>query len=683
MSATPRRSLGGRIFLSATLIVAGAIAVAVLLTRLLGQRIAEQAAAAELARSSSVLAAFQEQRLTQLRLIADLFGSDPYLTAYFAEAQASGDALSILDLLEERQRDLGYDFAIALDPAGRVLARTDAPGAAGEDLGDEPLLRAAREAYGAEGFLRQGDGLYQAVAVPLTADRVLVGFLITGFAVSDQAAVELRDITGSEVVYLLSGDAGTGAAASTLEAAQGAVVAQAIAGAGPPGPEEEAGRRLELAIDGQPWLALALPLAGSQGATVVALVPLDREIAPFRRLGWVFALTGLGAAALAGAALFFLSRRALAPLGELAEAAKAAAEGAYDREIRVGGSDEVGEVAGALSSLLAELREKRDMQAYMTQLARSLPGAGAGLELAADPGAPSDALTLGSGAGAAAAAPPPRAEPVAGRLLGDRFELLDVLGRGGMGVVYKARDRQLGDLVALKMLRPEVRGDAAWLERLKDELRLARRVTHPNVLRTFDFGEVDGAPFISMEYVPGLTLRDLLARSGRLPLSAGLHLARQLCRGLEAAHAKGVLHRDIKPENVLIEPSGSAKLMDFGIARPTTRPTGRTEPGSIVGTPDYLSPEQVADQEPDERSDLYAVGLVLYEMFTATLPFSGEGPVGRMATRLHVDPIPPTTRWAEMPAALEQLILRCLARNPRERFQSVSELADALEGLRG
>lgn len=156
-----------------------------------------------------------------------------------------------------------------------------------------------------------------------------------------------------------------------------------------------------------------------------------------------------------------------------------------------------------------------------------------------------------------------------GAVLGERFEIRSELGAGGMGVVYKAHDRALGELVVVKMLKQELWGDGERLERLKDELKLARKIAHPNVLRTFDFGDADGYPFISMEFVRGVTLRQILDRSGRLPLSAGLRTARRLCRGLGAAHAQGVLHRDIKPENLIIEATGNVKLMDFGIARPS------------------------------------------------------------------------------------------------------------------
>jgi serine/threonine-protein kinase len=269
-----------------------------------------------------------------------------------------------------------------------------------------------------------------------------------------------------------------------------------------------------------------------------------------------------------------------------------------------------------------------------------------------------------------------------GTLLGQRFEILSVLGAGGMGIVYKARDRELDDLVALKMLKRDLWGDPSQLERLKSEIKLARKITHPNVLRTHDFGEIDGVPYISMEYVRGVTLRYMLDQTSRLPYSAGLRLAKQLCSGLGAAHSVGVLHRDIKPENLILEPTGNAKLMDFGIARPIDRMApGQTQAGFIVGTPQYLAPEILQGQEADPRSDLYSCGIVLYEIFTGALPFDGASAMDVMVKHLREEPPPPGSRWREIPPALEAAILRCLRKDPGERYRSVPDLLRDLEAL--
>ncbi len=269
-----------------------------------------------------------------------------------------------------------------------------------------------------------------------------------------------------------------------------------------------------------------------------------------------------------------------------------------------------------------------------------------------------------------------------GAVLGGRFEIERALGAGGMGMVFKARDRELEDVVALKMLKPEVAGDQNFVVRLKSELKLARRISHPNVLRTFDFGEIDGVPYISMEYVRGVTLRELLSQSGRLPYAAGSRLMRQLAAGLAAAHAEGILHRDIKPENVILDATGNAKLMDFGLARPVTRlEDEQTQPGWIVGTPHYLAPEQIQGQQPLPASDVYACGVVAYEVFTGQRPFEGDNLVAVLQQHLNRPPLDPKQVWPDIPEPLRQLLLRCLEKDPAARPASAKELLAELERL--
>jgi serine/threonine-protein kinase len=211
-----------------------------------------------------------------------------------------------------------------------------------------------------------------------------------------------------------------------------------------------------------------------------------------------------------------------------------------------------------------------------------------------------------------------------GELFADRYEVISVLGSGGMGMVYKALDRDLDDFVALKTLLPELASDANYLEQLKEEIRLARKITHVNVLRTYDFGSFEGTAFISMEYVRGMTLRYLLQQRPHLPYSAGLRIARQLCSALGAAHSEEVIHRDIKPENLILESNGNVKLMDFGIARPVKKLDTEEAQGVFVGTPRYAAPEQMEGRRVDSRADVFACGVMMYEVFTGVAPYNGR-----------------------------------------------------------
>jgi len=262
------------------------------------------------------------------------------------------------------------------------------------------------------------------------------------------------------------------------------------------------------------------------------------------------------------------------------------------------------------------------------------------------------------------------------RSLGDRFDLLAEIGRGGMGIVYRARDRETGEIVALKILRPEIAGDAAALERFRNELRLARQITHRNVCRTYELHRFGDTAAIAMEYVDGESLRHVLRRSGPVSVRTGLEWTRQICAALHEAHAHHIAHRDLKPENVLITRDGRVKVSDFGIARSVQ--SDATQTGTITGTPAYMSPEQAQGKAVDHRSDIYSLGLVLYEMFTGRPAFQADTPLA--VAMKHIDEAPPSPRLLEpdLPARIDRAILRCLEKNPARRFQSVDDLESAL-----
>ncbi|HEX7184379.1 MAG TPA: protein kinase [Thermoanaerobaculia bacterium] len=862
-------SLGTRIFLATSLLIALSIGTAVVVTSFLIRRVARNAALESLSSSSSVQEISQAQLGERLKLLSQVFANDPYLTAYIAEASSEMDPRSVLDLLAERQGDLGFDFAILLDPGGRVVARSDQPGASGQDLSRRALVAKALADFQGTGIWQEGDRLYHAVIVPLAKDFTLLGYMVTGFAITDESAREVNAVSGADMAFVSAGEGEPKIVATTLPVATARSLSAALRSDEGLGQALRAGRQAEateLSLDGESWLGQLTPLKDAQGRPVgatVALASLERDMGAYRQIEGALVAAGLLSALLAGFLAFVMARRTLAPVRRLVTATEAARQGDYDQKIGTGRNDEVGRLAQSFDELLADLREKRDMEAYVTELSRNLPepsqgrtvvggpqsrevllmgvelrryarsAVGSGPQqtldrLAADfeqvasaisahrgqvegvmghrvlarfegegrgrramgaashilgmvpeddPAAEVDAPVIAMAAGKAVSGPvsygeqleralvglpvqqvdsllreatpgelllsrevheelreafeqagyrlaerrgvispqplyvlsarmagqltgvrglggegaPTLVAPAGvptisgispGALMGQRFEILSVLGAGGMGVVYKARDRELDDLVALKMLKREAVGDRGQLDRLKSELKLARKITHPNVLRTHDFGEIDGMPFISMEYVRGVTLRYLLDQTKRLPYSAGLRLAKQLCAGLGAAHAVGVMHRDIKPENLILEPTGNAKLMDFGIARPIKRmEAGQTEAGFIVGTPLYLSPEQLEGQEVDARADIYSTGVVLYEIFSGELPFNAPSAVEIMLKHLREPAPSPRTHWPEMPPKLEAIILRCLEKSPEARYRTVDDLQKDLETL--
>lgn len=262
----------------------------------------------------------------------------------------------------------------------------------------------------------------------------------------------------------------------------------------------------------------------------------------------------------------------------------------------------------------------------------------------------------------------------AGTVLAGRYEIVSLVGAGAMGIVYKAHDQELKVDVALKVLRSDLATDPRFVERFRRELLLARQVVHRNVVRIYDISESDGVRFLTMTFVEGESLLDLLERDGPVAVERATQFVQQLADALQHAHDAGVIHRDLKPGNILIGSDGSAYITDFGVARSVGR-SELTRAGAVVGTPDYLSPEQVAGDPVDHRGDIYALGLVFYEMLTGKLPFTGDSQEEILAQRLtgRVRDVRHTGR--DVPRFVRAAIARCLERQPSRRYQQARELA--------
>ena len=261
----------------------------------------------------------------------------------------------------------------------------------------------------------------------------------------------------------------------------------------------------------------------------------------------------------------------------------------------------------------------------------------------------------------------------------DRYEVLEEIGRGGMGVVYRVRDRETDDMLALKIIRPDLVTDTRLLERFKRELRLARRITHANVCRVHELYRTPVLVFVTMELVEGETLRSVLLRRGRMSLEECIGIARQVCAALAEAHKQGIVHRDLKPENIMLDRSGTVKVMDFGLARSVE--TVNTLTTGTLGTPAYMSPEQVEGQPVDPRTDIYALGLILYEVFTGVVAFTADTPIALVWKQVHETPLHPRILEPSLSPVLEKTVLKCLEKDPRRRYQCVEEVDKMLEEI--
>jgi eukaryotic-like serine/threonine-protein kinase len=266
----------------------------------------------------------------------------------------------------------------------------------------------------------------------------------------------------------------------------------------------------------------------------------------------------------------------------------------------------------------------------------------------------------------------------AGTVLGNRYQILQILGQGGMGAVYKARDTELDRVIALKVIRPELASNPEILQRFKQELILARQVTDRNVIRIFDLGEADGIKFITMEYVEGESLYQILRRQGKVPVNEAVEMMRQILHGLQAAHREGVIHRDLKPGNILCDAQGRIVVMDFGLAR-SLEGDGMTRTGTMMGTMEYMSPEQAQAKQVDARSDIFTVGLICYELFTGKIPFHADSVVASLLKRMQERAVPASDFDKNIPQPLSQILSKCLERDPAIRYQNVGEILHDLE----
>ena len=629
---------------------------------------------------------FQADRYKQLRLGIRVLGNDPAFKAAVANREdVAVRQATVLDMLKERGQDLKADFFIATDPDGVVIARSDRPGGAGEDLSPQEIVRKPLEGEESSTIWRQGDRLANAVAVPMQTGPSLVGVLVAGYGIDESLAGQIHKLTHSEIAYLVQD--------------QGKPPQLSVSSLGPKEPAlkaalarpEVAGKRemesFELDLAGERYIGVTIPLVTAGGETVgsaLALRSFSEETASFRKFRDSLILVSLIVMAVGLVVAYLASRRITGPVRTLVDLVERARDGSFTGAVTVNSRDEIGVLARTFNNLMTDLRQKEQMIDFLREGMTILKKGGAG-----------SATTLsGSEVTTAATAALP-AVPAGGtgrfergQLFAARYEILAEVGKGGMGIVYRARDRQLDEVVALKVLRSEaLRDDPSLLDRFKQEIKLARKITHRNVLRTHDFGEADGVSYISMEFLEGVTLKDLIKGRGALPLGVGLSIAKQMCNGLEAAHLTGVVHRDIKPQNMLILPeSGELKIMDFGIARVSEVKggegvSGLTTAGTVMGTPDYMPPEQAQGHPADFRSDIYSMGVVLFESFTGLLPFTGDTLMAIIMGHLQKAPPKPRSVNPRVPVELEAVILRCLEKDPGRRFSQVGDLQDALSAL--
>lgn len=267
-----------------------------------------------------------------------------------------------------------------------------------------------------------------------------------------------------------------------------------------------------------------------------------------------------------------------------------------------------------------------------------------------------------------------------GTILGGRYEILEEIGKGGMAHVYKAHCRLLNRTVAVKVLRGDLEGGDEFIERFNTEAQSAAGLTHPNIVSIYDVGEDKGCHYIVMEYIDGITLKEYIKKKGKIPCREAAYIAEQICAALEAAHEKNIVHRDIKPHNIMITSDNRVKVTDFGIARASTNATMQVG-DSILGSVHYISPEQARGGYVDCKSDIYSLGIVLYEMLTGKVPFESDSPVAVAMKHLEERPVPPCEIDPEIPAELQEIVMKAISKETRNRYQTITAMKSDLEAI--
>jgi serine/threonine-protein kinase len=669
-------SLTTRIFLGTAAVVAAVLGATLAVTARSANATAEATVTKALADAREQINTQLDERRSALTGQAEVFVKNPDFRA-IVEQKTLGD---VLDQSQEAVTQIGATWVQITSDQGIRLAKSNEPGADTVDLSGSALIAGALEGRSKGGYGVDSSALIQAAAVPVlgTSQSHVIGVLMAVRTLDSAFAASLKTAGGSGVDIALFSTDTTGRAhliASTIGRSRD--LEREVSGLQPVPPRDpqrpdslsrEITMKLDFNIRGTNFVALGEPLRSASGAQVGGFVVLrnkDAEFAAFNRLRNVILGGGALGLVIAGLLSFGIARQITRPVMQLVGATKRAAEGDYSADINVRAGGEIGTLADAFRAMLTDLRDK---QALVDFLGGTVAAEARTVRLAAATG-PATGTTLPGGI-------------TPGTTFALRYEVKEVLGVGGMGTVFKAVDGELGEVIAIKTLKQELLSeDPAALERFKSEIRLARRISHRNVVRTHDLGEFAGVYFITMEYVEGKTLKELVRTRGRLPIPATLTVAKQLCRALDVAHEQGVIHRDIKPQNMVVEPDGVLKVMDFGIARLATRQSGLTQQGMVVGTPEYMAPEQLMGQDIDARADLYAAGCVIYECLTGSPPLTADNQITLVAKLLEETPVAPASVNADVPPALSDLVMRTLAKKPDDRPRTALELHDLLAAI--
>jgi HAMP domain-containing protein len=641
-------------FLAMLACIGAVVAVAVGITTWQTNTVSDQALGAEMQRLPESFVGYKREIETRLLATTRALAEQPGTKALFASEVADATRA---DWARDMRRTLEASTIFLFGSQATLLARAGAgTGTTGDDF---------REVGWVAGPLSSGDpaaatiredyrpAIVAAVPIRTTELAHVDGVLATAYAIDGDRLLAMQSATRSAIGFVYDADA-----AAAVPRAKVTIASRDFAGddlveqlvdqpafvqllrrGGVFGPADVHTKVGDLIVVG-------VPVRSASGTMLGAFLltrSRDAEGAAFRAIRRVIVWSGVVAIAIALPLAWALGRSISRPVEKLARAAVTLRDGGLDLELPQGGAEEVQALSRAFASLVVELRQKQELERMLASVTK--------------PDAPSGP------------------DPIH---VTDRYEVFERLGHGGRGTVMRAYDRQLEEYVALKLLTPKTEGASEEsIVSFKRELRIGRKISHVNVVRMHDIGEWQNQMFISMELLAGTTLADLLRVHAPFGYGPGLQIVKQICRGLAAIHDTGIVHRDLKPQNVMVLSSGVVKIMDFGISRQLDTQAGKAT--SSAGTPVYMSPEQFTGDALDVRSDVYAMGILLYEVFTGSPPFRASTLEEIRNLHMTATPMSPSKKRPDIPERLERLIMMALSKRRSHRPGSIRDVYAALQ----
>lgn len=679
------------------------------------RRVSSETIGQSLEQSVTVLDTKIESRFNSISEVATSIARDGRILPLVYDSES----LTLQDQSLEFQKQLDFDILFFTDEAGNILARSDRPQAIGQNMaGKAGFFDAALAGQSGRGYFLSQGRLMQIVTEPIfdnVATDLVRGTVALAYEFSNEVANEIVALTSSEVGFFsfkrnadrqVSGVEGIYVTDERLGSALSDYFEQTSEPWSPIFNGESAVRNLQSELNEQEYFA-ATRRIGNAGSEPLGFVMILRSSAdllePFTRIQNTVLLIGLICLAVAILLAAFVSYRISRPIIELVSVAGNIRDGRYPkRNAAPKIKDEIGVLYGAVVDMGNSLKDKADLENYLAQMSYEITSedtvnaSDLQAELTDDLtndltiDLTADVVSVQPEAGSssrlrsdAEQIPRPRIEPeliASGTFIAGRYEVLKLLGRGAMGHVLLVLDRDLEEKTALKLLPSSLFKQDSTIS-IKEEIRLARRITHRNILRTFDMGTWGEYTFISMEYVPGYDLDLLLKSRGAQDTYIAVLMVRQICSAMNAAHEEGVIHLDLKPSNMIVNQQGILKIMDFGLAQSMANQSAERSSkagNTLMGTPRYMAPEQFLNDPLDQRTDIYSIGIILYALLSGSPPFTHTDYMKLAEMHVHNDLPEISGVDGVISGALEQIIRKATEKNPNDRFQTVIEMLEEL-----